>query len=147
MAIFYILRFTFHINCEKSCFTGKPLMDLVDPSQVDHEGGSGAGPEVDHKGDALHCHVQETPGGTSFRIVHLGVWGDTKLFCCLKHLVFKISSPTLARFTLFRSCHNTLVHYRGLMKKNCRLVFSSNMSPIISSELPHMCKKFRNKQI
>ena len=50
--------FTLHINCEESGFTGKPVMDLVDPSQVDHEGGSGARPEVDHQGLALHRHIQ-----------------------------------------------------------------------------------------
>ena len=71
--------FTLYINCEESGFTGKPVMDLVDPSQVYHEGGSGARPEVDHQGLALHRHVQEADTGPSVRVMDQRVGGWSKL--------------------------------------------------------------------
>ena len=43
--------------------------------------------------------------------------------------------------------HGTPVHCNVLMKKNCRLGFSPNMSHITPAEWPHMPKNFRNKQI
>jgi len=72
-----------HINCEKSGFTGKPVMDLVDPSQVDHEGGSGARPEVDHEGLARHSHIQQVEAGPSVWVMDNRVGGWTKLSSCL----------------------------------------------------------------
>ena len=71
--------FTLHINCEESGFTGKPVMDLVDPSQVDHEGGSGARPKVDHQGSALHRHVQQADTGPGVRVMDQRVGGWAKL--------------------------------------------------------------------
>ena len=76
--------FTLHINCEESGFTGKPVMDLVDPSQVYHEGGSGARPEVDHQGSALHRHVQQADTGPGVRVMDKRVGGWTKLSRRLK---------------------------------------------------------------
>ena len=83
MSCYVGLLFTLHINCEKSGFTGKPVMDLVDPSQVDHEGGSGARPEVDHEGLARHSHIQQVEAGPSVWVMDNRVGGWTKLSSCL----------------------------------------------------------------
>ena len=59
-------------------------MDLVDPSQVDHEGGSGARPKVDHQGSPLHRHVQKADTGPGVWIMDKRVGGWTKLSRRLK---------------------------------------------------------------
>ena len=82
--------FTLHIDCQESCFIGKPVMDLADLCQVHHEGGSGARPEVDHQGDAPPGHIQESLGLPSIWIMNKGVWSGTELSRCLKQNIFKI---------------------------------------------------------
>ena len=74
------------------------------------------------------------------------LWEQLLPSTCLSEMPFSPSRCPCPRSLELESMWTTPVHCKGLMNKNSRLGFSPNISLIIPTEWPYMCKKFRNKQ-
>ena len=86
--------FTLHIDCQESCFIGKPVMDLADLCQVHHEGGSGARPEVDDQRllrGAGGGHAQQAHRVPGLGVMELGVGSRVVQHCCLVIIIIIIT--------------------------------------------------------
>lgn len=63
------------IDCEEGGLLDKPGLDLLEPGQVCHEGGSGAGAEVDNQWQSYSGHTQHPDSLTRLGVMEQGVWG------------------------------------------------------------------------
>ena len=92
--LLFIPKLTPGVDSEVGCSV-KPLLDLLDPGQVDHEGGSGARPEVDDQRllrGAGGGHAQQAHRVPGLGVMELGVGSRVVQHCCLVIIIIIIIS-------------------------------------------------------